>query len=98
MEQLTPIKKRVKQPEKPGNFAVTFHNDDYTPMDFVIYVLLEIFHHPEDRAERIMLNVHDEGIGVAGIYRLEIAEQKAYETAETAKEYGYPLKITLDVV
>ena len=46
-------------------------------MDFVIFVLQEVFHHPFDRAERIMLSVHKEGMGVAGIFRLEIAEQKA---------------------
>ena len=90
--------KRVKEPQKPGNFAVVLHNDDFTPMEFVVYVLQEIFHHPVERAERIMLAVHKEGMGVAGIYRLEIAETKAYDTAELAKENQYPLKITIEVV
>ena len=99
-EIITPTrkKKKVREPEKPGKFAVALHNDDFTPMEFVVYVLQEIFHHPSDRAERIMLAVHKEGMGVAGIYRLEIAEQKAYETAECAKENQYPLKITIEEV
>ena len=90
--------KRVKEPEKPGNFAVVLHNDDFTPMEFVVYVLQEVFHHPFERAEQIMLSVHKEGMGIAGIYRLEIAEQKAYDTAELAKENQYPLKITIEEI
>jgi len=90
--------KRVKEPQKPGKFAVVLHNDDFTPMEFVVYALQEVFHHPVERAERIMLAVHKEGMGVAGIYRLEIAETKAYDTAELAKENQYPLKITIEEV
>ena len=97
-EIITPTrnKKKVREPEKPGKFAVALHNDDFTPMEFVVYVLQEIFHHPSDRAEQIMLSVHKEGMGIAGVYRAEIAEQKAYDTAEEAKENQYPLKITID--
>ena len=90
--------KRVKEPQKPGNFAVVLHNDDFTPMEFVVYVLQEIFHHPSERAEQIMLAVHKEGMGIAGVYRAEIAEQKAYDTAEEAKENQYPLKITIEEI
>ena len=90
--------KRVKEPEKPGKFAVVLHNDDFTPMEFVVYALQEVFNHPFDRAEQIMLSVHKEGLGVAGIYRLEIAETKAYDTAELAKENQYPLKITIEEI
>ena len=86
---------KVKPPHK---YAVILHNDNFTPMEFVVYVLIEIFHHPPERAERIMLSVHKEGMGIAGVYRLEIAEQKAYETAESAKENQYPLKITIEEV
>jgi len=90
--------KRRREPQKPGKFAVILHNDDYTPMEFVVYALQEVFNHPHERAERIMMSVHKEGLGVAGIYRLEIAEQKAYETAELAKENQYPLKITIEEI
>ena len=68
--------KRVREPQKPGTFAVILHNDNYTPRDFVIYVLQEVFNHSSAQAESIMLKVHNEGIGVAGVYRLEIAEQR----------------------
>ena len=88
--------KRVKELQKPGNFAVVLHNDDFTPMEFVVYVLQEVFHHPFERAEQIMLSIHNDGMGVAGVYRFEIAEQKAYDTAEEAKENQYPLKITIE--
>ena len=90
--------KRVREPQKPGKFAVILHNDDFTPMEFVVYVLQEVFNHPFERAEQIMLSVHKEGMGVAGIYRLEIAETKAYDTAELAKENQYPLKITIEEI
>ena len=88
--------RRVKEPQKPGHFAVVFHNDDFTPKDFVVYVLQEIFNRPLDQAERIMLSVHNEGMGIAGVYRLEIAEQKAYDTTVLVKENEFPLKITVE--
>jgi len=88
--------KRVKEPQKPGNFAVIFHNDDFTPRDFVVYVLQEVFHHSSERAEKIMMSVHNEGMGIAGVYRFEIAEQRAYDTVVLAKENQYPLKITIE--
>ena len=99
-EIITPTrkKKKVREPEKPGKFAVALHNDNFTPMEFVVYVLQEIFQHPSDRAEQIMLSVHKEGMGIAGVYRLEIAEQKAFDTAEEAKEYQFPLKITIEEI
>ena len=90
--------KRVKEPNKPGKYAVVLHNDNFTPMEFVVYVLQEVFHHPYERAERIMLAVHNDGMGVAGIYHLEIAEQKAFDTAEEANENQYPLKITIEEI
>ena len=90
--------KRVREPQKPGNFAVVFHNDNYTPRDFVVVVLQTIFNHPSTQAERIMMKVHNEGMGIAGVYRLEIAEQKAYDTAVEAKDNQYPLKITVEEV
>ena len=90
--------KRVREPRKPSKFAVVLHNDDYTPMEFVVFVLQEIFHHPFERAERIMLSVHNDGMGVAGIYHFEIAEQKAYDTAEEAQQNQYPLKVTIEEI
>ena len=99
-EIITPTrkKKKVREPQKPGKFAVALHNDNFTPMEFVVYVLQEIFHHPLERAEQIMLAVHKDGMGIAGVYRLEIEEQKAYDTAKEAKENQYPLKITIEEI
>ena len=88
--------KRVRAPQKPGKFAVILHNDDFTPMEFVVYVLQEVFNHPFERAEQIMLSVHKEGMGVAGIYRLEIAEQKALETTHLARNSGHPLNVEIE--
>ena len=90
--------KRVRKLKKPGNFAVILHNDDYTPRDFVVYVLQVVFNHPSTQAESIMMKVHTEGMGVAGVYRLEIAEQKAYDTAKEAKDNEYPLMITVEQI
>ena len=90
-----PKKRQIRLPPK---YAVVLHNDNYTPMDFVVYVLQEVFNHPFERAERIMLSVHTEGMGVGGVYRFEIAEQKAFDTAELAKENKYPLKITIEEI
>ena len=77
--------KRVRGPKKPSKYAVVLHNDDFTPMDFVVYVLQEIFNHPFERAERIMLSVHNEGMCVAGVYRFEIAELQAFEQMKPEK-------------
>ena len=90
-----PKKRRLKPPSK---YAVVFYNDNYTPMEFVVFVLQEIFHHPFERAERIMLAVHTDGMGVAGIYHFEIAEQKAYDTVEEAQQNQYPLKVTIEEI
>ena len=90
--------KRVRKLKKPGNFAVILHNDDYTPRDFVVYVLQVVFNHPADQAEKIMMNVHNKGMGVAGIYHLEIAEQKAYDSVVMSKENQFPLKITVEEI
>lgn len=102
-EQTITIKKRIrnntkfkkKELQKPSNFAVILHNDNYTPKDFVVYVLQEIFHRSFEDAEGIMLLVHNKGMGIAGAYHLELAEQKAFDTAIEAKDNDYPLKITI---
>lgn len=84
---------RVK---KPKRFKVLFHNDDYTPMEFVVYVLEEIFHRTPAQATRIMLTVHNAGFGVAGTYSHEIAEAKTARTTRVARDAGYPLKVTTE--
>ena len=77
-------------------FRVLLHNDDYTPMDFVIMVLREVFHKEELQAVQIMLAVHKRGLGVAGIYPHEVAETKMHVVTELARAHEHPLKCTLE--
>ena len=81
---------------QPPLYRVLLHNDDYTTMDFVVYVLESVFHRSESDAIRLMLQVHQQGVGVAGILTFEIAEMKAAETMELARANEYPLLCTLD--
>jgi ATP-dependent Clp protease adaptor protein ClpS len=76
-------------------WKVLFHNDDRTPMDFVTAVLIRYFGHSPQSAERIMLTIHHKGIGLAGVYALEIAELKQEQTVSAARP-NYPLKVTLE--
>jgi ATP-dependent Clp protease adaptor protein ClpS len=68
------------------------YNDDYTTMEFVIYVLETIFHHARPQAEVIMLDVHRKGKGIAGTYTRDIAETKALQTRNLAQEHHFPLR------
>jgi ATP-dependent Clp protease adaptor protein ClpS len=89
-------RKKVRQKIKPpNNYFVIFKNDDYTPMEFVVYLLRKIFNKTESEAERIMMNVHSNGEGIAGLYPLQISEQKAYEAIKESKENQYPLNVIL---
>lgn len=77
--------------ERPRRFKVLLHNDDFTPMEFVIMVLMELFHRSSAEATRIMLHVHRNGVGVAGVFSREIAEAKAARTIQAARDAGFPL-------
>ncbi len=80
----------------PPLFKVILHNDDYTTMDFVVYVLRSIFRCSEGDAFRIMLQVHHDGVGVAGVYPFEIAEAKAHKAVSLARANEYPLLCTVE--
>ncbi len=82
--------------KKPPLFKVLLHNDNYTTMDFVVYVLMEIFQHSEIGAIRIMLQVHQQGVGIAGVYTYEIAETKVARVTALAREFEFPLMCTLE--
>ena len=88
--------KQISALKEPGMFKVVFYNDDVTPMDFVVQVLVELFKHNVERANSIMQQIHNNGSGVAGIYTYEIAEQKGVETSVLARENGYPLQVKID--
>jgi ATP-dependent Clp protease adaptor protein ClpS len=85
-----------KKSRRPRRFKVLLHNDDYTSMEFVIHVLMEHFAKPPAEATAVMLQVHQKGVGVAGIYPREVAETKVAEVTEEARENGMPLKLTAE--
>ena len=78
---------------RPRQFKVVFMNDDYTPMDFVAALLMEVFHKSMDDAKIITANVHEQGKGIAGVYSREIAETKAIKSVQIARKNGHPLLI-----
>ena len=89
---LTKEKVKVK---KPSMYAVVLINDDYTPMEFVIYILQTIFKKSYEEAKQVMLLVHNEGKGICGVYSLDIAETKANQVIEYARINQHPLECKL---
>lgn len=86
-------KERLKRPRM---YRVLVHNDDYTTREFVVDVLVDVFHHSEARATEIMLHVHYNGVGVAGVYTREIAETKIAIVEKLAREREFPLRLTME--
>jgi ATP-dependent Clp protease adaptor protein ClpS len=84
------------QTAKPVNYKVIIHNDDYTSMEFVVFVLQTVFRHSPASSTRLMLAIHRTGIGVAGIYTREIAETRVEQTLSLAREAGHPLQCTME--
>jgi len=82
--------------DEPPRFRVLLHNDDFTTMDFVVYVLVQVFHRSEDDAFRLMIQVHSQGVGLAGIYTHEIAETKVAQTIGLARAHEFPLLCTME--
>lgn len=89
----TETRKKVKRPRM---FKVLLHNDDYTTREFVVHVLQTIFRRGESDAVRIMLHVHHNGVGVAGLYTREIAETKIRKTESLARKNDYPLRLSME--
>jgi ATP-dependent Clp protease adaptor protein ClpS len=82
--------------EKPKLFKVILHNDDFTTMEFVVFVLEYVFSHTTAEAFMIMLKVHNEGIGIAGIYPYEVANMKAEKAMNLAKAREFPFLCTVE--
>jgi ATP-dependent Clp protease adaptor protein ClpS len=80
----------------PRRYKVIFHNDDYTTQEFVVYVLMRFFHKAEAEARHIMLTVHFKGAAVAGVYTRDVAETKAQQVMDLAREQGMPLMLTTE--
>jgi ATP-dependent Clp protease adaptor protein ClpS len=90
---LTLTRTRTK---KPSMYKVLMLNDDYTPMEFVIDVLEHIFQKNREEATKIMLHVHQKGVGVCGVYTYEVAETKVTQTVDYARKNQHPLQCTLE--
>lgn len=82
--------------KKPSLYKVLFHNDDYTTMEFVVSVLMTVFHHSQASAYRIMMHIHTNGMGVAGVYTKEVAETKVAQTVAIARKNEFPLEVTIE--
>lgn len=88
-------KTRAK-PKKPSQYKVLMLNDDYTPMEFVVMVLKRFFGMDLEQATRVMLHVHQKGVGVCGIFPYEVAETKVNQVMDFARQNQHPLQCTLE--
>ncbi len=82
--------------KKPSMYKVLLLNDDYTPMEFVVHVLERFFSRGRDDATRIMLHVHQRGIGVCGVYSFEVAETKVAQVIDFSRQNEHPLQCTME--
>ena len=89
------LKSKTKT-KKPSMYKVLMLNDDYTPMEFVIHVLEQYFAKNHDEATKIMLHVHQKGVGICGVYTYEIAETKVNQTMDLAQQNQHPLQCTIE--
>jgi len=90
---ITRTKVRTK---KPSLYKVLLLNDDYTPMEFVVHVLERFFGKNREAATRIMLHVHQKGVGICGVYTFEIAETKVTQVMDFARTHQHPLQCTME--
>lgn len=98
-QEQTGVKERTRtRLREPKQYKVIFHNDDFTTMEFVVMVLAVVFHKSEADAERIMLDVHRHGQGVAGIYTYDIAVTKAQKATQMARNEDFPLRLSVQPV
>jgi ATP-dependent Clp protease adaptor protein ClpS len=93
--QISPDKQKTKL---PSIYKVIILNDDYTPMEFVVFTIQNVFKKSHDEATRIMLKIHTEGQGVCGMFPLEIAETKMKQVLNLAKEHQHPLQCIIEKI
>lgn len=86
----------VTRTKKPSLYRVLILNDDYTPMEFVVYVLERFFNKSREEATTIMLHVHQNGVGVCGIFTYEVAETKVAQVLDLARRSEHPLQCTME--
>jgi ATP-dependent Clp protease adaptor protein ClpS len=97
LEETVKLDEKIQQKiVEPKKWKVIFLNDNFTPMEFVVTVLVEIYKHTMEVAQEITLQIHETGSGIAGTYTFEIAEIKAVETTNLARAQGFPLQIKLE--
>jgi ATP-dependent Clp protease adaptor protein ClpS len=90
------VTKAKPKTKKPSMYRVLILNDDYTPMEFVVYVLERFFNKSREDATRIMLHVHQTGVGVCGVYSFEVAETKVAQVLDLARRNEHPLQCTME--
>ena len=92
------VEEKIKMVVKePGKYAVVYLNDEKTPMDFVIKMLIEHFQYNKEQAYKMMNDIHENGKGIVAIYPFEIAEQKATEVKVAATQLKYPLQVKIEL-
>jgi ATP-dependent Clp protease adaptor protein ClpS len=89
-------KRTAERTQTPRRYKVLLHNDDYTTMEFVVWILQTVFRHDETTATEIMLHVHRRGLGVAGVYSHEIAETRVRQVEALAREHEFPLRCSIE--
>ena len=91
------VKEKIKEViQDPGKYKVVFANDNETPMEFVVELLIGIFRHSPETARTLTMNIHEAGSAIVGLYGFEIAEQKALEATRISRESGFPLQVVIE--
>ncbi|MFT5726529.1 MAG: ATP-dependent Clp protease adaptor protein ClpS [Desulforhopalus sp.] len=92
------VTEQTLEVKEPKLYKALLHNDDYTTMEFVMSILETVFHKSSNDAAQIMLNVHNEGVGIAGVYTKEICETKISVVHQLAKKNEFPLRCSMETV
>lgn len=90
------VTKTRPETKKPSLYKVLLLNDDYTPMEFVVHVLERFFNKGREEATRIMLHVHQKGVGICGVYTYEVAETKVTQVMDFSRQHQHPLQCTME--